>query len=261
MGLDPWTTWAAQRQWNSAHGSAGFVRGLGNGRWVQVQLACPLRGGKDGPAQGERRPMSLPNAAAVVSGAVLETLGGGTRLGTHEIVVSLGAGGVGEVYHAKDLCLGHEVTLELGAYEAREAMALRGLCRHGYAGRAMCARHADAPGNLPDPPPSVVTPAAMATAGRVAIHVPGALRDCCGGAAELSISAASVRAALEAIEDRHPTLYRSICDETGAVRRHVNLFVNTSNVRDREGLDTALSPGDVVTILPAVSGGRACRSA
>ena len=52
-----------------------------------------------------------------------------------------------------------------------------------------------------------------------------------------------------------PSLYRSVCDETGAVRRHVNLFVNTSHVRDREGLDTALAPGDVVTILPAVSGG------
>jgi len=39
------------------------------------------------------------------------------------------------------------------------------------------------------------------------------------------------------------------------VRRHVNLFVNTSHVRDREGLDTALVPGDVVWIIPAVSGG------
>jgi molybdopterin converting factor small subunit len=39
------------------------------------------------------------------------------------------------------------------------------------------------------------------------------------------------------------------------VRRHVNVFVNKSNVREREGLDTALAPGDVVTILPAVSGG------
>ena len=65
----------------------------------------------------------------------------------------------------------------------------------------------------------------------------------------------SVRAALEQIERTHPALYRSICEETGKVRRHVNLFVNTLDVRDREGLDTALIPGDVLTILPAVSGG------
>ena len=71
----------------------------------------------------------------------------------------------------------------------------------------------------------------------------------------VTLSAASVRAALDELELRYPALYRSICEETGAVRRHISLFVNTSTVRDREGLDTALSPGDVVTILPAVSGG------
>jgi molybdopterin converting factor small subunit len=89
----------------------------------------------------------------------------------------------------------------------------------------------------------------------ITIHLPAALRECCDGASELSLSAPSVRAALEQIERSHPSLYRSVCDETGAVRRHVNLFVNTSHVRDRDGLDTALVPGDVLTILPAVSGG------
>ena len=81
------------------------------------------------------------------------------------------------------------------------------------------------------------------------------LRGDSGGAAELSLSAASVRAALEKLADEHPRLYRSVCDETGAVRRHVNLFVNHSFLHPREGLDTALSPGDVLTIMPAVSGG------
>jgi MoaD family protein len=89
----------------------------------------------------------------------------------------------------------------------------------------------------------------------ITIHLPTALRACCDGASELSLSAASVRAVLEQLEQRHPSLHRSICDETGAVRRHVNLFVNTAHVRDRQGLDTALAPGDVVMILPAVSGG------
>ena len=95
----------------------------------------------------------------------------------------------------------------------------------------------------------------MTRATTIKIHVPAALRDCCEGVSELSLSASSVRAALEEIEQRHPSLYRSICDETGTVRHHVNLFVNASHVRDREGLDTALVPGDVVTILPAISGG------
>ena len=89
----------------------------------------------------------------------------------------------------------------------------------------------------------------------ITIHVPGVLRGCCAGARELSLSAASVRAALEELERSHPPLYRSVCDETGAVRRHVNLFVNTDNVRDGDGLDTALVSGDIITIMPAVSGG------
>jgi sulfur-carrier protein len=89
----------------------------------------------------------------------------------------------------------------------------------------------------------------------ITVHVPAPLRACCAGAKELVLSAPSVRAALEQIEQTHPALYRSVCDETGAVRRHVNLFVNTAHVRDRDGLDTALIPGDVLTILPAVSGG------
>ena len=90
---------------------------------------------------------------------------------------------------------------------------------------------------------------------KITVHIPGVLRAWCGGASKLSLSAPSVRAALEQIERIHPALYRSICDETGAVRRHVNLFVNTSHVRDREGLDTLLASGDILTILPAVSGG------
>lgn len=95
----------------------------------------------------------------------------------------------------------------------------------------------------------------MARSTTITIHVPALLRGSCDGASELSLSAASMRAVLEELERRYPSLHRNICDETGSVRRHVNLFVNTSHMRDRQGLDTRLEPGDVVTILPAVSGG------
>jgi MoaD family protein len=95
----------------------------------------------------------------------------------------------------------------------------------------------------------------MASSSMTTIFVPGLLRSYCGGAAELELPASTVRGALEEIERRYPSLHRNICDETGAVRRHVNLFVNTANVRDLDGVETPLAPGDVVTILPAVSGG------
>jgi molybdopterin synthase sulfur carrier subunit len=95
----------------------------------------------------------------------------------------------------------------------------------------------------------------MSPAPTVTIHVYGVLRTYCAGASQLSISAHTVRAALEDLERNQSTLYRNLCDETGKVRRHLNVFVNSNNVRDLDGIDTTLTPGDVVTILPAVSGG------
>ena len=89
----------------------------------------------------------------------------------------------------------------------------------------------------------------------VAVLVPGPLREYCGGASTLKNSGDSVRAALRELERDYPSLYVNVCDETGAVRRHINIFVNTFHMRDREGLDTALVPGDELIILPAVSGG------
>ena len=95
----------------------------------------------------------------------------------------------------------------------------------------------------------------MGQAPIITIHVPGPLRTYCAGAARLSIAASTVRAALEDLEQSQSALYRNVCDETGTVRRHLNVFVNTDNVRDLDGIDTTLRPGDVVTIMPAVSGG------
>jgi molybdopterin converting factor small subunit len=89
----------------------------------------------------------------------------------------------------------------------------------------------------------------------ITIHVPGQLRMYCAGAAQLSLSAHTVRVALEHLERSQSALCRNLCDETGTLCRHLNVFVNSDNVRDLNGVVTMLTPGDVVTILPAVSGG------
>jgi molybdopterin synthase sulfur carrier subunit len=95
----------------------------------------------------------------------------------------------------------------------------------------------------------------MPRATTITIHVPGPLRDRCDGARALQTDAGTVRALLLQLEQRYPSLHGGVCEETGAVRRHINLFVNEFHIRDLEGLDTPLVPGDEVTILPAVSGG------
>ena len=89
----------------------------------------------------------------------------------------------------------------------------------------------------------------------VTVFVPGPLRPYCGNAPDLPVTAATVRQVLDTLEHTQPLLYRNVCDETGAVRRHLNLFVNDDNVRDLDGVETRLRQGDLVTILPAVSGG------
>ena len=96
---------------------------------------------------------------------------------------------------------------------------------------------------------------AIAPATAITVHIPGPLRGYCGGATELALPAENLRDLLRELERRNPALHHGVCDDTGAVRRHINLYVNNDHMRDRHGLDTPLAPGDMVTIMPAVSGG------
>jgi molybdopterin converting factor small subunit len=96
----------------------------------------------------------------------------------------------------------------------------------------------------------------------VRVRVPTQLRDLVAGAAvvELTVeppSDASVTVAgiLDAMATQHPALERRIRDEQGRARPHVNLFVDSDNVRDRDGLATPIRAGEELSIIPAVSGG------
>ncbi len=65
----------------------------------------------------------------------------------------------------------------------------------------------------------------------------------------------TVGAVLDAVAGAHPAVGRRVRDETGAVRRHVNVFVGADNVRRLDDADTVVPEGVEVTLLPAVSGG------
>jgi len=90
---------------------------------------------------------------------------------------------------------------------------------------------------------------------RVTIHLTGPLRPYCAGAARLAVAAGTIRDVLDHLERNQVALYRNLCDDTGALRPHLNVFVNSENARDLAGVETTLAAGDVVTFLPAVSGG------
>ncbi len=95
----------------------------------------------------------------------------------------------------------------------------------------------------------------MPSTAAVELFVPEMLRQYCGKARTLDVTGPTVRAVLAELERDYPALYVNICDETGAVRRHINIFVNDEHMRDVAGLDSPLGAGDTMTILPAVSGG------
>ncbi len=96
------------------------------------------------------------------------------------------------------------------------------------------------------------------TGPEVRVAIPGALRSLCDGRlrdGELLASARDVRELLAELARRHPQVHVRLCDERGEPRPHINVFVNNDHVRARAGLDTPLAMGDLVSILPAVSGG------
>jgi MoaD family protein len=87
------------------------------------------------------------------------------------------------------------------------------------------------------------------------LRIPAALRELAGGRAELAVEAGTLREVLERVGRDAPALRARLLDEDGALRRHVNVFVNGEDVRFRELLETPVREGDRVAIVPAVAGG------
>jgi MoaD family protein len=88
----------------------------------------------------------------------------------------------------------------------------------------------------------------------VTVKIPTQLRGVTGGEAEVEVEAATVGEALDGLFDQHEDL-RSRITEEGELRRFVNVYVSGEDIRFQDGLDTELTDGDEVTILPAVAGG------
>ena len=99
------------------------------------------------------------------------------------------------------------------------------------------------------------------TATQVQVRVPASLRGYTGGRPVVDVDIAAlggdptVGTLLDHLAAVHPDLERRVRDEQRRLRRHVNVFVGTENVRDLGEQDTAVAGGDEVAIIPAVSGG------
>ena len=89
----------------------------------------------------------------------------------------------------------------------------------------------------------------------IEVRIPTILRTYTGGAKAVQGSGGSLTALLDDLESRHTGLRGRLVTDEGALHRFVNVYVNDEDVRFTGSLDTALSDGDAVTILPAVAGG------
>jgi molybdopterin synthase sulfur carrier subunit len=87
------------------------------------------------------------------------------------------------------------------------------------------------------------------------IRIPTPLRKLTNGEELVEVSAASVGAAIIELQSRFPGIKERLMDETGEVRRFVNVYVNEEDIRFLQNQQTPLKDGDEVSIIPAIAGG------
>ena len=86
------------------------------------------------------------------------------------------------------------------------------------------------------------------------VRVPTPLRKFTGGSEAVEAEGATVTAILADLDTRYPGIRERICDESGQVRRFVNIFVNGEDIRFLQHLDTPVKDGDELSIVPAIAG-------
>ena len=89
----------------------------------------------------------------------------------------------------------------------------------------------------------------------VKVRIPTQLRTLSGGAGEIAVDGASVGEVLTALEVAHPGFAERLYDESGALRRFVNVFLAEEDIRFLDGLATPVADGQTLSIVPAVAGG------
>lgn len=89
----------------------------------------------------------------------------------------------------------------------------------------------------------------------VTVHIPTPLRKLTGNQSEVQAEAATVAELIDNLESAHAGIKEKLLDESGDIRRYVNIYVNDEDVRFLDGKETSLKDGDSVSIVPAIAGG------
>ena len=89
----------------------------------------------------------------------------------------------------------------------------------------------------------------------ITVLIPTPLQKFTRDEASVDIEATNVDGLLQALEGRYPGILQRLCDETGKLRRFLNVYVNSEDIRFLDNQATSLNDGDEVSIVPAVAGG------
>ena len=88
------------------------------------------------------------------------------------------------------------------------------------------------------------------------VRIPTPLRPLTQGKGEVQVLGRNVREANDHLEAQCAGIRARICDEKGELRRFVNLYLNDEDIRHLKGLESEVEDGDVLSIVPAIAGGR-----
>ncbi|RKN70362.1 MoaD/ThiS family protein [Streptomyces klenkii] len=89
----------------------------------------------------------------------------------------------------------------------------------------------------------------------VTVRIPTILRTYTGGKAEVSAEGATLSEVIQSLEADHTGVAARVLDDSGKLRRFVNVYVNDDDVRFEQGLQTPTPAGSAVSVIPAVAGG------
>jgi molybdopterin synthase sulfur carrier subunit len=89
----------------------------------------------------------------------------------------------------------------------------------------------------------------------IMVRIPTPLRRVTNGQDKVQVNGDSVGAIIGDLDSQFPGLKERLCDEQGELRNFVNIYVNGEDVRFLDGINSATSEGDEISIVPAVAGG------
>jgi len=90
----------------------------------------------------------------------------------------------------------------------------------------------------------------------VKVRIPTPLRKLTGGKADLQVSGTNIKEIIDNMESQFPGIKENLCDSEGNLKRFVNIYIGEDNIVDLDKMNTPVSDGSELSLVPAIAGGR-----